>query len=117
MGLKAKVAAGLIGVSVLAGCTKTVEEMSYSERQNLASELVKRCVEQGVKVGTKEMNSCTFVEAQREIYGRRTKASNEREAFARLGRGMQAYGAASQANRPVNCTSRRIGYTVSTSCY
>lgn len=62
---------------VLAGCTKTVEEMSYSERQVLAQQIVQRCVAQGVKPETPQMQECTGVEAQREVASRRRAAARQ----------------------------------------
>lgn len=58
----------------LAGCNKTVAEMSYTERQKLAQELVKRCHSQGVKDGTAEMNTCLGAEAQSETARRERRA-------------------------------------------
>lgn len=67
----------ILGLLTVAGCTKTVEEMSYSERKALSNQIVKRCIAQGVQVGSKEMNACTYAEAQREVYGRRRQAAVE----------------------------------------
>lgn len=59
---------------LVAGCTKTVAEMNYSERQQLARDLVKRCHSQGVKDGTPEMNACLRVEAESETATRERRA-------------------------------------------
>lgn len=56
---------------MLAGCTKTVEEMNYSERQVLAKQIVDRCLKQGLKLNTPDMKRCTDTEVQSEIYSRR----------------------------------------------
>jgi hypothetical protein len=41
--------------------------MSYTERNALAGELVKRCMDQGVKLKTPQMDDCTKQEALREV--------------------------------------------------
>jgi hypothetical protein len=61
----------------LVGCTKTVEEMSYSERKALAQEIANRCYQQGVKSGSAEYEECSRVEVQREVSMRRRQASIE----------------------------------------
>lgn len=67
----------LLALAALSGCTKTVEEMSYSERQALAGQIVQRCYAQGVKDGTPEMRECIQVEAQGEIARRNRRARVE----------------------------------------
>lgn len=67
----------LIAVAALGGCTKTVEEMSYTERKALGAELVKRCMQQGISPQSSEMKKCTDAEGQREIYSRRRQAAVE----------------------------------------
>jgi len=67
----------LLALVGLTGCTKTVEEMNYSERKALAQEIVKRCYAQGVKSNTPEMQQCTNVEIQREVASRRRQAAVE----------------------------------------
>lgn len=69
----ALVVAGL----TLAGCTKTVEEMGYSERKALAEQIVQRCYAQGVKSGTLEMQLCTQAETEKEVATRRRQAAVE----------------------------------------
>jgi|GEM_PF-3225376 len=64
-------------VLTLAGCTKTVEEMGYSERKALAQQIVQRCYAQGVKSGTPEMQMCTQAETEREVATRRRQAAVE----------------------------------------
>lgn len=55
-------------LSVLAACVgKPVQEMSYTARRDLAGQLVKRCMDQGVKLQTAEMEQCTQQEALREV--------------------------------------------------
>lgn len=117
----------IASLAIVGGCTKTVEEMSYSERKALSSEIVKRCMAQGVKLNTKEMDTCLYVEAQREVVGRRNSVVRQRQAAAAIGAGLQGYsnGAAASysANRPINCTSTATGTFVgqpnriNTTCY
>lgn len=85
-----------VAAVVLAGCTKTVEEMSYSERQILAQEIVQRCIGQGVKPDTPQMRDCTGVEAQREIATRHRQAAIEDARRA--------------SRRTTTCN--KVGYTV-----
>lgn len=75
--MKISVIVALVALIGLAGCTKTVDEMNYSERKALAGEIVQRCVAQGVKPGTAEMQQCTGIEAQSEIARRRRQAAVE----------------------------------------
>lgn len=93
--MKISACGALFALVVLAGCTKTVQEMSYTERKALADQIVHRCMEQGVKLKTAEMDQCTFAEAQREVATRNRQASIE---DARRSRG--------------TTVCNRIGYTV-----
>lgn len=78
------------GLAVLTGCqTKTVEEMSYTERKVLADQVVQRC--QAQKVPQAEMSACVNVEANREIATRRRSAQRQ-DAIA-----------ASEAGKNTNC--------------
>lgn len=64
--------------AVLAGCqTKTVEEMSYSERKVLVAEIQSRCYAQGVKPASPEYEQCSAVEVQREVATRKRRAAVE----------------------------------------
>jgi hypothetical protein len=66
----------VVALVFLAGCqTKTVEEMSYSERQSLAAQIQQRCYDQGVKPGSKEFVACSQVEVNAEAAKRRRQAS------------------------------------------
>lgn len=58
----------------LAGCNKTVAEMNYTERQQLAQELVKRCNAQGVKDGSPQMEACMKAEFESESAIRERRA-------------------------------------------
>lgn len=65
----------LIACLAVAGCTKTVAEMNYTERKALAEVIVKRCYEQGVRTGTPEMDACMRVETESEIATRNRQAA------------------------------------------
>lgn len=75
----------LLAVVALSGCTKTVEEMNYTERKALGAELVKRCVGQGIDPKSPEMKKCTDAEGQREVYSRRRQAAVEDARRAQSG--------------------------------
>ena len=78
----------------LTGCTKTVEEMSYSERKALASEIAQRCYAQGVKPNSPEYEDCSRVEVQREVSTRRRQAAVEdaRRSAPRIRANCQNFG-------------------------
>lgn len=72
-----------LSAMLLAGCqTKTVEEMSYTERKGLAAQITKRCYDQGVKPGSPEYEACSKVEVEREVATRRRQAARQDAAFA-----------------------------------
>ncbi|MCG7508862.1 hypothetical protein [Mesorhizobium retamae] len=75
--MRLTIGAALFAVVAVAGCTKTVEEMNYSERQALAKQIVDRCLKQGLKLNTPDMKRCTDTEIQSEIYSRRREAAVE----------------------------------------
>jgi len=64
----------LIAALMLAGCTKTVAEMSFSEREALAGQIEQRCVAQGTTPGTQRHGNCIQAEAQREVAIRERQA-------------------------------------------
>jgi hypothetical protein len=51
----------------IVGCQqKTIAELSYTEMKQLAGEILQRCIDQGVKSGTPEMDICAKQEISRE---------------------------------------------------
>lgn len=76
------IALALCGLTLAACQTKTVEEMSYSERKELAGQIAARCYAQGVKAGSPEYEQCSAVEVQREAAMRRRAAAREDAAAA-----------------------------------
>lgn len=70
----------VLASAALVGCVgKPVQEMSYTERQNLAGQLVKRCIAQGIDPKSPQMKDCTNQEALREI-SIRNKIAARRES-------------------------------------
>jgi len=119
-----------VAALALAGCqTKQVSEMSYSEVENLAGEIVQRCIAQGVKPNTPEMTACGQHEANREVVSRQNARIRQQNAAAAasasLSNASQGYYNAAAAmranmvnNRTVQCRSQPMGAgTVSTTCY
>lgn len=105
----------VLAVGVLAGCqTKTVHEMSHTEKKQLAAEIRKRCLAQGVRPGTKEDDICLRNEVAREFYVRenapRWHFDPSGAATALQGVSQGYYNAAAQTragmSSSVTCTSR-----------
>lgn len=93
----------------LAGCVhdKPIEAMGYEERKAFAGEILDRCLAQGVKINTPEMDACAEAEISAEAYTR--SAAEARR---------QAYGAAmiqGNAARQQQMRCSQIGNTVN--CY
>lgn len=115
---------GLAAVA-LAGCqsTKRVSEMSYSEINQLADQIIQRCLDQGVKKNTPEMNTCTRIEANREIASRDNARVRQARAMSAIGDSLQGvsdgyYRAAAQPNNSVSCNTRPLGAgQYATNCY
>lgn len=111
----------LVGLAcglALAGCqSKPIEQMSYTELNQLAGVLAKSCLDQGVKAGSAEMDLCLRQEVGRE---KATRAANAQKrqalagAMAAAGQNMQQNAAASQ---PITCNSSAYGRNVQTTCY
>lgn len=77
-----KYAITVLACVALCSCVgKPVQEMTYTERRELAGQLVKRCQDQGVKLQTPEMSECTKQEALREVTIRQ-KADIDRRSAA-----------------------------------
>lgn len=124
--MKVKIAAVVLAVTALAGCQKTYQEMSYSERKALSKTIAQRCIDQGFTKKSPEATACLRAEAEREIVGRENSRENARLAAAAVGNGFSAYGQSmSQGSnfdqpprRMINCTSDTYtGKTVYTTCY
>lgn len=101
-----------LALLALGGCqTKQIEEMSYSERKALASDIQKRCYAQGVKPGSSEYEACARVEIQREDYTRRNAPRLEFNpqgaavALQGVSQGYYRAAAQNQASTSVTCTS------------
>lgn len=102
----------VLAMAVLAGCqTQQIHEMNYSERRELAAQIVQRCIDQGVNPESQEMSVCTAAEVQAENSKRQNNLAQARRSQMALSQGMQnagrSYSQASTANRLVNCRSVR----------
>lgn len=123
-----KMAALALAVVSLAGCTKTVDEMSYSERVALGKSIEQNCVSQGTVPGTAEYGQCLQVEANREVYGRIRAQQRERAALAADAAALRSTGEQMQANarnqqivnalnRPTTTNCTRYGNNVRCNTY
>src|SRR5690606_9542524 len=110
----------------LAGCETTpVHELSYSEQQEWAKQIVQRCYDQGIGPNSPQLSDCVRAEALRDASLRYTNAQRQQrfaEALRDAGNQMQANARHQQMinamNRPINCRSQPMGAgTYSTSCY
>lgn len=124
--MKLRIVAAGLACLLLAGCETTpIQELSYSQRKELAQKITDRCVAQGIALNSPEMKPCQMAEVEREVA---TREHNQQRRMAaalamqNAGNQMQANARANQIansiNRPVNCTSRpSYGGTYQTSCY
>lgn len=105
-----------------AGCTQSVNEMSYSQLQSYAAQMVEKCQKQGVP--DSQMRAC----AEQEMRADQSRRMKQRQFGAAISGASQAYGQGMQQsaamNRPINCTSTPnstwVGGPVSsvrTTCY
>lgn len=79
----------LLAVFVMSGCqTKQIQEMSYKEKQDLAGQIVMRCVDQGLKNDTPEMRACIASEVHRENYMRQKNKAQFNRSMAAIGAGL-----------------------------
>ncbi|MRX49908.1 hypothetical protein GI374_05460 [Paracoccus sp. S-4012] len=112
-------------VVALAGCAeKTVTEMGYEERLELAGEIINRCKAIGLKDNTPELSHCVEAEADKEVYGREIARERARRMGMAISTSMQSYGdsmqqqAAISRARQVQCThTPGYGGTITTNCY
>ena len=114
------VALSLIALA-LSACQKTVDEMTWPEKKQLAQEIAARCEKDGEKPGTPLFDACARSYVNQEIAQRQDAQIRRRNAGLIMSAGIAnasaGYAAASAANRPVSCTSNRFGSTVTTNCY
>lgn len=95
----------------LAGCTTSVDEMSYSQLQEYATRMAEKCQEQGVP--EEELQAC----AEQEIRADQARRMKQRRLGAAISQASAEYGRSVHANRPVNCTSTGYGNMIRTTCY
>lgn len=114
-----KILIAVVGAALLVSCqTKQIDELSYSERKELAAQIAKRCADQGYPDGHKEQESCIRQEISKEYADRqnaRLRRANAASILSQTGANMQRNAA---MNRPWNCTSSPgYGGVVRTNCY
>jgi hypothetical protein len=108
---------------ILAACAeKTVDQLTYSEREALAETFIQNCEKQGLTIDDPEMVTCFRIEADRETKRREDSAERAEKIGMAISAGAKGYSdgynrAASSYRAPVNCTSRRLGNSVNTTCY
>lgn len=118
------VAVALCGL-FLGGCAeKTIEEMGYAERQQLAQEILQRCAALGLKPNSPQMEQCINVEVQKEFNSRHEGKEQARRRAQAIGQGMSSMGQSMQQqsmiaqSRQINCThTPGYGGRVTTNCY
>jgi hypothetical protein len=118
--MKRVVVVSLVALALTA-CQKTVDEMTWPEKKQLAQEIMARCEKDGEKPGTPLFDACVNSYVNQEITQRREAKNRSRAAGLILAGGLAnagaGYSAAAAASRPVSCTSNRFGSTVTTNCY
>lgn len=111
----------VIATALLAGCqTQTVQEMSFSERSDLALEVVQRCADQGYGDGHPLQRACIEHEANREIVTRNQSRQRQERARIAFAQSLGNYGQSlqQQSANQINCTSTPgMNGVVQTSCY
>lgn len=108
----------------LVACQKTVDEMTWPEKKQLAQDIMARCEKDGERQGTPGFAACTNTYLDLEIKQRQDAKIRLNNAGLALGAGLAnassgyyAAAAVSAPSRPVSCTSNAYGSTVSTTCY
>lgn len=108
----------------LAGCAeKTIDELTYSERMELAEQFIQRCEKQGLTIDDPEMVVCFNIEADLETKRRNASVDRAENIGLAISAGAQGYSdgynshAASNYRRPINCSSNSVGAYVYTNCY
>lgn len=114
---------GIVAVALSACAEKPIEELTYSEREELAKKFFQNCREQGLADGSPEMDACFDIEAEREITRRERSIERAQlmgaalmESSRTYGNSMSSYGA-STYRQPMNCTSNAVGTYTYTNCY
>lgn len=99
------VAAALLA---MAGCKSTAERAAEDDGY---------CQSLGAPVGSPPYVQCRLVQQQRRDQKQAELARDIQETGRSIGDGLARSQAINAANRPVNCTSTRIGNQVNTNCY
>ena len=109
-------------ILISACAEKTVDQLTYSERKELAGKFIQNCKEQGLSIESPEMVDCFNIEAARETKRREDSVQRAQDIGMAISAGAKEFGdgygrAASSYQRPINCTSNRIGNYTNTRCY
>ncbi|WP_313348163.1 hypothetical protein [Paracoccus sp. (in: a-proteobacteria)] len=122
----------LAPIILLAACAeKPIDQMNYSEREELAQKLIKNCEAQGIDLYSPKMDICYKIEVEREAKRRQSSVDRAENIGMAVSGGMKAYGegigrsgyAASYTPIPdptprrINCTSNSMGGFTNTTCY
>lgn len=110
-GIEMKLAAVVCASLLLAGCTKSTSEMSYTELKQYASQMVEKCQKQGVPQN--EIEAC----AMQEMRADQARRMKQKQMGAAISQASADYNRSVQANRPINCTSTGGYGMVRTTCY
>lgn len=114
-----KILFAVVGAALLVSCqTKQIDELSYSERKELAAQIAKRCADQGYPDGHREQQACIRQEISKEYADRQNaqlRRANAAMILSQTGANMQRSAA---MNRPLSCASSPgYGGVVQTNCY
>ena len=85
------VALSLIALA-LSACQKTVDEMTWPEKKQLAQEIMARCEKEGEKPGTAAFDECGITYADQEIARRVNNRRQLAMTLRAVGSGLEAYG-------------------------
>ncbi|OCP12408.1 MULTISPECIES: hypothetical protein [unclassified Ensifer] len=81
--MKIRILSAVMAAAFLAGCqTQTVEEMSFTQRKQLAEVIKQRCYAQGVTEKSGEFGWCIKTETEGEIARRQRASAREDMAAA-----------------------------------
>ena len=104
----------------LSACQKTVDDMTWPEKKQLAQEIIARCEKDGERQGTPGFTACTNTYLNLEIKQRNDAQARLNETglaissgLANVSSGYYAAAAANTPRLPTYCSSTRYG----TTCY
>ncbi len=122
----------LAPIILLAACAeKPIDQMNYSEREELAQKLIKNCEAQGIDLYSPEMDVCYKIEVEREAKRRQSSVDRAENIGMAVSGRMKAYGEGigrpgytasytpipDPTPRRINCMSNSMGGFTNTTCY